>query len=371
MSFATAASSRCCDDHPEAAARHAAAAGDAQLAVMKWCAAAERASTAFANREAEQLLTSAFDVSASLDDERTTAAILLARGRALLALGHYAAASEDLLACEQLGHTIGATDIETDALTERAWAAYYARDIVQAASLAEDAAGRAGASPRAAILVGRVRNARGDLDGSITLLRAVADDPDDTAQRAYALSCLGTALCHSDRYDEAMPVLDEAVIACRRTGVLRGLLNAQMFGAIGLSNLGRFRPALAWAERLATDAARFDVPYYHPRSLNILALIWRELGEPSRARDLAEEAFETSSTSDGGVEGEPAANALLALAESALLVGDAAAVFGRLGEIQPLLIGSGRVRVADRVASDGDLRPDRPGEGRNTADLGP
>ena len=175
----------------------------------------------------------------------------------------------------------------------------------------------------------------------------MADGTDDAAQRAYALSCLGTALCHSDRYDEAMPVLDDAVIACRRAGVLRGLLNAQMFGSIALANLGRFRPALAWAERLVTEAARFDAPYYHPRALNILALIWRELGEPSRARDLAEEALATSSTSDGGVEGEPAANALLALAESALHADDDAGAFGRLDEIQPLL--SDRVGFAWRI----------------------
>ena len=135
------------DDHPEAAARHAAAAGNARLAVTKWCAAAERASAAFANREAEQLLTSAFDVSASLGDERTTAGILLAHGRVRLALGRYAAASADLLAAEQLAHTIGATELETAALTERAWAAYHARDIVQAASLAQDAAGRCRGRP--------------------------------------------------------------------------------------------------------------------------------------------------------------------------------------------------------------------------------
>jgi DNA-binding SARP family transcriptional activator len=335
------------DDQPEAAARHAAAAGDARLAVTHWCAAAERAANAFANREADQLLTAALEAATSLEDERTTATILLARGRSRLALGQYTAASDDLLQAEQLGHFVGADELETTALTERAWAAFHARDIVRAKALAEEAIGRAGAGPRASILVGRVRNARGDLHGSITLLRQVAEDADVAAQRAHALSCLGTALAHSDRYDEAMPVLDAAAIACRRTGVLRGMLNAEMFGAIVLANLGRFGPALSWAEQALTDADRFDAAYYHPRALNSLALIWRELGELSRAHDLAEEALATSSTSDGELEGEPAANALLALAESALLAGDDAGAVDRLDEIQPLL--SDRVGFAWRI----------------------
>jgi hypothetical protein len=76
-------------------------------------------------------------------------------------------------------------------------------------------------------------------------------------------------------------------------------------------------------------------------------LIWRELGDPSRARDLAEEALATSSTSDGEMESEPAANALLALAESALGDGDEAKALGHLEEITPLL--SDRVAYAWRI----------------------
>src|SRR5258708_40180202 len=77
------------DDQPEAAARHAAAAGDARLAVTHWRAAADRAARSFANREAEQLLTLALDASGALDDDLATATILLARGCVRLALGRY------------------------------------------------------------------------------------------------------------------------------------------------------------------------------------------------------------------------------------------------------------------------------------------
>jgi DNA-binding SARP family transcriptional activator len=334
-------------DQPEAAAGHAAAAGDTRLAVTQWLAAAERAVRAFANREAEQLLSLALDAGEQLDDEHIVAEVRLLRGRARLSLGHYGAAADDLVEAEHLAHALGANDIEAIALTEQGWAAYHAREIPRAEELGERAAANPSAGPRAAILVGRVRGARGNLDGSVTILRSVAEATGDPADRAYALSCLGTALAHSDRYDEAMPVLEEAVAACRRSGVLRGLLNARMFGAIVHANVGRFGPALQWADQLDVDARRFDAAYYHPRAMNTLALIWRELGDAGRSSALAEEALETSSTPEGQIESEPAANALLALAESALAAGDDAAAALRLDDITPLL--SERVAYAWRI----------------------
>jgi tetratricopeptide (TPR) repeat protein len=334
-------------EQPEAAASQAAAAGDTRLAVTHWIAAADRAVKVFANREAEQLLSLALDAGQMLDDEHIVAEVRLSLGRARLSLGRYAAAAEDLVEAERLAGAIGARDIEATALTERGWAAYHAREIPRAEELAERAVKNPLAGPRAAILVGRVRGARGNLDGSVTMLRSVATATGDPADRAYALSCLGTALAHSDRYDEAMPVLEDAVAACRRSGVLRGLLNARMFGAIVHANVGRFAPALQWADQLSVDAQRFDAAYYHPRAMNTLALVWRELGDAGRASALAEEALETSSTPDGQVESEPAANALLALAESALADGDDAGAARRLDDITPLL--SERVAYAWRI----------------------
>ena len=332
---------------PEAAAKHAAAAGDIRQAVTQWMAAADRAANAFANREAEQLLALALEASSTLNDDVLTAELQLARGRARDALGHYSAAADDLQDAEQLAGAIGAADIEATALTERGWAAYHARDISGAEELAERAIVHPAAGSRALILVGRVRNARGNLDGSVSILQSVSDDAAEPADRAFALSCLGTALAHSDRYVDALPVLEKAVAECLQAGVLRGMLNARMFGAIVNANLGRFGPALTWADQLVEDARRFDAAYYHPRALNTLALIWRELGDPSRAHDLASAALETSSTPDGEVESEPAANALLALAESALGEGDEAEVIRRLDDIAPLL--SDRVGFAWRI----------------------
>jgi hypothetical protein len=65
--------------------------------------------------------------------------------------------------------------------------------------------------------------------------------------------------------------------------------------------------------------------------------VWRELGDNGRAHSLAEEAFDACAPTGGEREGEPAANALLALAESALLAGDDGAAGVHLDQITPLL----------------------------------
>jgi DNA-binding SARP family transcriptional activator len=329
-------------DQPEAAAAHAAAAGDWPLAVGHWRRAADRASAAFANREAEELLDHAMQACAVLGDPALTAATQLDRGCARLAQGSYAAADDDLGAARQLARASGDGVMEATALAELGWSAYHARDIARAHELADRAAAHPRAVARGAILVGRVRNAEGDLAGSLTVLEPLAGADDevaiavDPASRALALSCLGTTLAHGDRYGEAIAVLDEAVTACRQTGVLRGLLNARMFGAIARANLGDLGGALERSAQLLADAERFDAAFYVPRALNTQAWVWRELGENARAHDLAEQALETSE-SRGVLEGEPAANALLGLAESALLAGDDAAMATHLANVEVLV----------------------------------
>jgi DNA-binding SARP family transcriptional activator len=327
---------------PEAAATHAAAAGDWPLAIADWRRAADRAFAAFANREAEELLDRAMQACAVLGDPALTAATQLARGRARLAQGSYSAADDDLGAARQLARAVGDGDVEATALAELGWSAYHARDVARAHELAERAAAHPRAVARARILVGRVRNADGDIAGSLAVLEPLAgageDDPLalDAPSRALALSCLGTTLAHGDRYREAIAILDEAVAACRQTGVLRGLLNARMFAAIARANLGDLGGALERAEQLLADAERFDAAFYVPRALNTQAWVWRELGENARARDLAQQALETSDA-NGVLEGEPAANALLGLAESALLADDDAAMATHLAGVEELV----------------------------------
>jgi DNA-binding SARP family transcriptional activator/tetratricopeptide (TPR) repeat protein len=326
-------------DRPEAAASHAAAAGEWQLAVTYWVEAAQWAASVFANREADALLTKALDAAALIDAPSLAARAQFDRGRARLALGHYESATVDLATAQQLASALGDSSLEAAAVEQLAWAAYHARDA-RASPLAERAVSHPSAGAGARVLWGRVRNMSGDVVEAIGALEHVvasADDIDPSVS-ATATSYLATALCHADRFGEAARVADEAMERCRHTGALRAMLSARMFGAMARANLGEFGAALELATRLRDEAHRFDAPFYRPRALNVLAWIWRELGQPELARDLATEAFETCSGGEGrDAEREPAANALLALADSAVLAGDPATAVDFLSQIDPLL----------------------------------
>jgi DNA-binding SARP family transcriptional activator/tetratricopeptide (TPR) repeat protein len=328
-----------CADRPEAAASHAAAAGQWQLAVTYWMEAARRAASVFANREAEALLTKALEASALIDAPSLAAHAQFDRGRARLALGHYESATADLATAQQLASALGDPTLEAAAVEQLAWAAYHARDG-RASPLAERAVRHPSAGAGARVLWGRVRNMSGHVVEAIDALEHVVASADeiDPSVSATATSYLATALCHADRFGEAARVADEAMERCRHTGALRAMLSARMFGAMARANLGEFGAALELATRLRDEAQRFDAQFYRPRALNILAWIWRELGRPELARDLATEAFEACSRGEGrDAEREPAANALLALADSAVLAGDPATATDFLSQIDALL----------------------------------
>jgi DNA-binding SARP family transcriptional activator len=329
----------CAVGRPEAAAAHAVAAGEWELAVRSWLEAARRAATAFANREAEAMLTQALDAAALIDAPALVARVQCQRGRARLALGRYEDATADLASAQQLARAVGDAPLEAAAGEQLGWAAYHARDT-RVVPLAERAVAHPSAGPGARVLWGRVRNLGGDVPGAIAALESVAASGAgvEASVAATARSYLATALCHADRFGDAARAADEAIEACRRTGALRAMLNARMFGAMARGNLGDFGAALDLAEKLRDETVRFDAPFYRPRALNILAWIWRELGQPELARDLAAEALEDCSGGEGrDAEREPAANALLALAESAILAGDPAGAARWLGDIDPLL----------------------------------
>lgn len=324
---------------PEAAARHAEAAGDRASAVRWWLQAGDRALASFATREAEQLFTKAIAASEELTDPSSGSEASLGQGRARAARGEYLTASEAHRTALHLARIAGAPHLEGAALAELAWCAYFARDMTGAEELAAQAAAHPYAGWAAQTLVGRLRNTDGDLPGAIAVLEPLARDDagGDPIGRANALSCLGVALAHSDRYDDARSTLDEAIELCRYTGALRSLISARFFAGITRSNLGDLAGGMRHAEKLLAEAERYEIPAYHPRALNLLAWTWRELGDLPRARALAEEALEASGVHTPEMAGEPAANALLARAESALLDGDEDGAAEWLSQIDSLL----------------------------------
>ncbi len=147
------------------------------------------------------------------------------------------------------------------------------------------------------------------------------------------MSYLGTVLHHDDRYGEAVRMLDDACAACRVGGLLRPMLAAVFFSVIARGNRGDLADALAAAGRLAVDVERYELDSYRARAHNAHAWLWRELGQPARSLEIAHQAREAAHLPDGYVEAEPAAHALLQVAESHLQLGDEAEAARWLAEI--------------------------------------
>jgi class 3 adenylate cyclase/DNA-binding SARP family transcriptional activator len=311
-------------DHPEAAAEHAGAAAEWELAVDNWLVAADRAADAFANSEADALLTRALDACAVLGDPARTTQVQLRRGRVRLAMARYRDAAEDLTAAQALARACADLEAEATAIEELGWCAYHARQIDRSAALAERAVRHPAAGPGARVLAGRLRHAKGDLVGATEQLEAVAYGEGGAADTARALSYLGTVLAHSDRFVEASDVLERSAAICRAAGLLRPMFNAAFFSAIVRANLGDLVGALDITEQIEAELDRFENEAYRPRVHNLLSWVWRELGDAHLAFDHAQRAHESTRLADGHVEAEPAAHALLQLAESALMLGDEA-----------------------------------------------
>lgn len=326
---------------PEAAAEHAAAAGDWETAVDHWSEAARRSLDAFANVEAEGLADRAIDACALLADPARTARAQLLRGRARLARARYRDAGQDFAAVQTVARATGDLELEGQALESLAWCVYHARDVERATTLAERALQHPTSGLGARVLAGRLRHTRGDLAGAVALLGSAGRDASrssagkvvDRQTAAAAFSYLGSALAHRDRYPDAVAVLDDAVERCRHGGLLRPMFNARFFGAMARANAGDLGGALVEAERFAAEVERFGYDAYRSRAANVAAWLWRELGEPDRAVEAAQRALEAANLADGHVEAEPAAHARLQLAESALLAGDDAGALAWLEEV--------------------------------------
>jgi tetratricopeptide (TPR) repeat protein len=121
-------------DRPEAAAGHAAAAGDWATAARAWTAAAAEAARSYANRDAERLLDQAVAAATEAGDPALEAAARLDRGRALVALGDYPAAFADQEQALRLATAHGLDRLEAAALEQLGWTAYYSRDHQAASS---------------------------------------------------------------------------------------------------------------------------------------------------------------------------------------------------------------------------------------------
>jgi len=331
-------------DRPEAAAGHAAAAGDWAAAATAWMAAAARAAGSYANRDAQRLLDQAVAAAERAGDPALEAKARLDRGRVLVALGDYRAAFADQQRSLELAVAHGEDRLEAAALEQLGWTAYYNRDqhasevTAEARELAERAVSARRAGPTALLLAARMRHADGDLAGARAAFDAVLGGrPDaasraDEATRAAGLAWLGLLLEHGDRFAEAARVLDQGIGACRAAGQFRPLLTACFGATLAYANLGDLRAALERLALLERMLAEVEDRFYHARAATLGSWLWRELGEPGRAHDLADRAV--GRLGPATVATHPGLHAQHALAETALVAGDqaeAAALLERAG----------------------------------------
>lgn len=332
-------------DRPEAAAGHYAAAGDWPRAYEAWVAAAEHAIRSFALRDAERLLTEALTAAGHGADPRARAHAHLRRGQLREELADYDGAHRDHSEALEIARAVGDDALEARALERLGWTAYYGRDsavatelAARAARLAESAAAAPAALPSALVLVGRIRHWAGDIEGAARAYEeALSRDPDPPTM-ASALSCLGALLEHGDRFEEARLTLDRAAAESTRTGAFRPLLRALFFAGLARANLGDFGGALRALTRKRTLLEEYDVHFYRARTDTLLSWVWREVGQPGRARDLAERAVaEARDVAAGSLQIEQELHGMLACAECALLAGDEAGAWGFVTEAEPLL----------------------------------
>lgn len=332
------------EGQPEAVAHHLMAAEDWAPAVEAWLVAADAAHLAFANLEADRLLTRAVHAADQSGDRRLLASVYLRRGKIRADLGRYDAARDDLTRALELAMDLGDDQLEALALEQLGWTALYARDALAAVDLAsranylaETAVAAPRALPSAVLLLGRVRHWDGDYAAADRAYEEVLAAHPDEATTALALAHKGALLEHTDRFDEARRVLDEAIARCRSTGMLRPLLQSLFFSALARGNVGDFAGALRALDRARRLSDEASVRYYSAGIDTTMSWLWRELGHVDRARELAEQAVEAAHRGGGALELEQELHARLALADCELAVGKEDAAAWQLEAAAPFL----------------------------------
>ncbi|GEC17769.1 hypothetical protein PHY01_00520 [Pseudonocardia hydrocarbonoxydans] len=332
---------------PEAAARHLAAAHDWAEAARAWQLAAHAAHLAFANDEAQRLLTDALDAAGRSGDRALRAVVHLRRGEVRTELGRHDEARDDHEHALVLARELDDEELEARVLEQLGWTALYARDVLgavdlaeRATQLAESAAAAKGALPSATLLLGRVRHWDGDYAAAGAayeqVLRA-APEESGTATTAVALAYRGALLQHQDRFTEARAVLERAAVLCRRTGQFRPLLQTLFFIGLARGDVGDFAGALRSLDRARALIDGYGVSFYRAGIETTTSWLWQELGDVGRARGHAELAVDLAHRGGGALELEQELHALLALADCDLLAGRTDDAGARVEAAAPML----------------------------------
>jgi DNA-binding SARP family transcriptional activator len=301
------------DPDPLAVARHARLGGELEDAASMLLVAAKVAVIRFDTDSALRLL----DEAITLHD---TAAARLERARINSMLARAAEADEDIAVARLLG-------AGPEALEVAAWSAHFARRFGDALLLADQGAAEADTDDlRTACLAlgGWVALASGDLSGAEARLESALGVAPETSGR-MAESWMAWLRMNQGRPEESLRLAHHAPgkgLAAYRFPNAYGL----MATVTGLATLGRAEEALATIDLLESEVRRMGASRWVPRPLNLRGWVTRNLGEPTQADEMNQEALEAARAADLA---EPWAHALLDLAAGRLLQDewDAAATF--------------------------------------------
>ena len=298
------------DHHPLDTAHHAERGGASEIASNAFVEGAAIAAERFETDLAEELLNRAIEL---VDTPRAR----MARARVHLTQRSLDAAATDVDAAL-------ASERSSTALELAGWIAYYRREYAEALLLAAEARSAAVTAPElrasAAVLEGRIRHARGDLDGAVGCLEPAAMSPDASDVRSVARVWLAAVRAHQGRVTEALVSLDSAgdpgglrshpfatahawFVRCLATGVAGELVRA--FDAVdGLEQ---------YADRSGVGGARF-----HPFAYNMRGWLERSVGNLDDAEHYSAMALDAAGHA---AFDEPAMHARLDLVETRLIRG--------------------------------------------------
>jgi class 3 adenylate cyclase/tetratricopeptide (TPR) repeat protein/ribosomal protein L40E len=289
-------------EHYEVLGYHFAKGEEWAKALEYLCKAAEKATEAFATREAVALYDEALEAAGQLGDAtgaETLMGIHAAKANLYFALSDFEgsrAEGEHLLA---LARRVRDQASEAGALASMGWASLWAHDFdrgLEYSRQAIEAADSADAkSPVAAsqITTGLVHMLRGHLDVAQKKLDqalTISRQAGDVIHEAFSLSLAGLVKNWEGEYTEASRLLSDSLQISREHNLSVPFLQALWVKGLALVVNGEYDEALSTIkEGLALSEKLGDEVFGH-RILNGLGWLYSECGDLDRAIDLSQQA---------------------------------------------------------------------------------
>jgi class 3 adenylate cyclase/tetratricopeptide (TPR) repeat protein len=300
-------------------------------ALTYFCLAAEKATQAFATREAVALYDQALEAAGQLGqavDVQRVMHIHQAQAELYVVLSDFARSRAAAECHFTLAQALGDPVQVGTALVGIGWAALWAQEFDQALDYVQQAIAVAQPLEAGAVLAksyvtaGLVHEVTGVLDQSheeithaLTLSRAIGD----VACQVFALLAMGEQHNWQGQYAAASRVLAEGITLARTHHLAGALLPLLFTQGITLTGQGRYEPALGHLTEGVTLSEKVGDMVWGNRMLNSLGWLYSECGDLVRAQE-----FNALGAERSRQQGDPQtiANAELNLGDVALAQGD-------------------------------------------------